>query len=175
MGGKKVKRIIVQKEWEELKDFANCSLYNSTELADGCSYQFKIDSANVYSLPLRNRALQKAETDMVEGIPLVIADYLYTFKNQVDNTGTITTNSAGICDRLCNSHLQRNEVATCNWIGVKLENASGQAKRLSNQPIIYTETGECKAVNNAQNRKVRFFCVYQKMVNISGGLAHVIE
>lgn len=175
MGGKKVKRIIVQKEWELLKDFANCSLYNSTELADGCSYQFKIDSQNVYSLPLRNRALQKAETDLVEGIPLVVNDYLYTFKNQVDNTGAISTNSAGITDRLCNSHLQRNEAGTANWVGVKLENASGQAKRLSNQPIIYTETGECKAVNNNAERKVRFFCVYQKMVNISGGLAHVIE
>ena len=51
----------------------------------------------------------------------------------------------------------------------------GQAKRLSNQPIIYTETGECKAVNNGQTRKVRFFCVYQKMVNISGGLVHILE
>ena len=175
MGGKKVKRIIVQKEEELAKDNINCSLYNSTELADGCAYQFKIDSANVYSLPLRNRALQKSETDLVEGIPLVINDYQYTFKNQVDGTGTITTDSAGLCDRLCNSHLQRLEAGTQNWIGVKLENAAGQAKRLSNQPIIYTETGECKAPDNASTRKVRFFCVYQKMINISGGLAHIIE
>jgi hypothetical protein len=175
MGGKKVKRIIVQKEWEGLKDFANCSLYNSTELADGCSYQFKIDSQNVYSLPLRNRALQKAETDLVEGIPLVMCDYLYSFKNNVDATGAISTNTSGITDRLCNSHLQRNEAGTQNWIGVKLENSQGQAKRLSNQPIIYTETGECKAVNNGSERKVRFFCLYQKLVNISGGLVHILE
>jgi len=175
MGGKKVKRIIVQKEWELLRDAGNCSIYNATELADGCSYQFKIDSQNVYSLPLRNRALQKTETDMVEGIPLVICDYLYTFKNQVDGTGAISTNTSGITDRLCNSHLQRNEAGSQNWIGLKLENSAGQAKRLSNQPIIYTETGECKAVNNGNTRKVRFFCVYQKMVNISGGLAHILE
>ena len=175
MGGKKVKRIIVQHEDEEVKDYACCSLYNSLELSDGVSYQFKIDSANVYSLPLRNRALQRHETDMVEGIPLVECDYSYTFKNQTDATGAVVTNSAGITDRLCNSHLQRYEAGYQNWIGVKLENSAGQAKRLSNQPIIYTETGECKAINDGDTRKVRFFCVYQKMVNISGGLVHIIE
>jgi len=175
MGGKKVKRIIVQKEEEALKEYACPSLYNSVELKDGVSYQFKIDSANVYSLPLRNRALQKHETDMVEGLPLVINDYQYTFRNQVDATGAITTATSGLTDRTCNSHLQRFEAGSQNWIGVKLENAIGQAKRLSNQPIIYTESGETKTADDGRTRKVRFFCVYQKMINISGGLAHIIE
>ena len=182
LASRKVKSVVVQKELNILRDAtkaSNSSIYNSTELRLGCEYQLKIDSKNMYSLPVKNRGFQKSEADQVEGVPLVLCDYLYTWKNQTDQTtGAIPTFGEGITERASNSHLQSHEIATQNWIGIKLDNAYGEGIRVSNQPLIYTEKGEATASDQLQgstDRTYRVFSVVQKIMNISAGLVIVVE
>jgi len=177
LAGRKVKSVIVQKELPTAN--VNQGKYNSTELRLGCAYQLKIDSKNIYSLPIKNRSLQKSEADQVEGVPLVLCDYLYTWRNQADQTtGAVTANDYGITDRLCNSHIQHNECGSHNWIGIKLDNAYGEGIRVSNQPLIYTETGTATTadqVAGSVDRTYRIFSVVQKMMNISQGLVTIVD
>ena len=174
LGGKKVKSIVVQKEVPTAN--INSAKYNSTEWRNGTEYQVKIDSSNFYSLPIKNRALQKTEADQIEGVPLVINDYQYTYKNQTQDStsGIIGANDYGITDRLCNTHAQNVEAGTQHWTGVKLSNAFEEGIRISNQPIIWTEQGTATAPD-IKTRTYRFFCTIQKILNISGGLALTIE
>lgn len=182
LASRKVKSVVVQKELSVLKDAtksSNTSIYNSTELRLGCEYQLKIDSKNMYSLPVKNRGFQKSEADQVEGVPLVLCDYLYTWKNQTDQTtGAIPANGEGLTERATNSHLQSHECATQNWIGIKLDNAYGEGVRVSNQPLIYTEKGSATASDQllgSTDRTYRVFSVVQKIMNISAGLVIVVE
>ena len=181
MGGKKVKHIIVQKE---LVDGANESInnlgrYNSLAFRFGEDIQLNIDSSNYYSQSLSNASLQKHEADMVEGVPLQLCDYRYSWFNQVDNTGAIAGNSVGLTDRLVNTHSQTAECGSQHWIGIKLENSFGQGMRMSNIPIIYTTRSKSgvglAAADQDTQRRVRFFIGVQKVVNISQGLVTTIE
>ena len=176
VGGQKVKWVVVQKEKSSTAlGFANYGNYNSVALREGVQYQFKIDSQNVYSLPIKNTALQKTEADAVKGIPLVMNHYLYSFDNQTDGTGTITADDYGLTDRLHNSIAQTTESGSQHWIGLKVENAFGIGQRISNQPIIYSEEGVCYAPDNGTSRKVRFWIGVHRMLNISNGIATIIE
>ncbi len=182
LASRKVKSVVVQKELSILKDAtkaSNTSVYNSSELRLGCEYQLKIDSKNMYSLPVKNRGFQKSEADQVEGVPLVVCDYLYTWKNQTDQTtGVIPANGEGITERASNSHLQSHECASQNWLGIKLDNAYGEGIRVSNQPLIYTEKGTATTADQiagVTERTYRLFSVVQKIMNISQGLVTVVE
>jgi len=173
VGGKKVKFIVVQKEQQGLD--ANFGNYNSVSLREGMTYNFKIDSNNVYSLGIANTALQKTEADSVEGVPLVLNNYLYTFKGQTDGAGNIGLNDFGLSDRKTNSYSQTLECGSQGWVGLKLENAFGQGQRISNQPIIYTERGTVYAPDNGSTRNVRFWIGTQRLLNISSGIATILE
>tara|TARA_R110002110_G_scaffold321_1_gene1232 strand:+ start:7681 stop:9180 length:1500 start_codon:yes stop_codon:yes gene_type:complete len=174
VGGKKVKFIVVQKEEQGLD--ANFGNYNSVALREGMTYNFKIDSNNVYSLGIANTALQKTEADAVEGIPLVLNNYIYTFKGQTDGAGVIASiNDFGLTDRTYNSYSQTLESGSQAWVGLKLENAFGQGQRISNQPIIYSERGEVFAPDNNSTRNVRFWIGTQRLLNISSGIATILE
>jgi hypothetical protein len=173
VGGKKVKFIVVQKEQQGLS--ANFGNYNSVALKEGMSYNFKIDSNNVYSLGISNTALQKTEADAVEGIPLVLNNYLYTFKGQTDGAGNIGLNDFGLTDRQYNTYSQTLEAGSQGWVGLKLENAFGQGQRISNQPIIYSERGTVSAPDNGSTRNVRFWIGTQRLLNISSGIATILE
>ena len=173
VGGKKVKFIVVQKEQQDLD--ANFGNYNSVSLKEGMTYNFKIDSNNVYSLGISNTALQKTEADAVEGIPLVLNNYIYTFKGQTDGAGVIGLNDFGLTDRLTNTYSQTLECGSQGWVGLKLENAFGQGQRISNQPIIYTERGEVFAPDNGSSRNIRFWIGTQRLLNISNGLITMLE
>ena len=181
MGGKKVKHIIVQKE---LVDGANESIlnvgrYNSLAFRLGEEIQLNIDSSNWYSKPLSNGSLQKHEADMVEGVPLQLCDYRYSFFNQVDNTGAFTATSRGLSERLVNTYENQAECGSQHWIGIKLENSFGQGQRMSNIPIIYTTRSKSgvglSPDDQDTQRKMRFFVGVQKVVNISQGLVTQIE
>ena len=173
VGGKKVKFIVVQKEQQGLN--ANFGNYNSVSLKEGMTYNFKIDSNNVYSLGVANTALQKTEADAVEGVPLVLNNYIYTFKGQTDGNGILNVNDFGLTDRLVNTYSQTLECGSQGWVGLKLENAFGQGQRISNQPIIYSERGQVFPADNNTSRNVRFWIGTQRLLNISSGIATILE
>ena len=139
------------------------------------SYNFKIDSNNVYSLGVANTALQKTEADAVEGVPLVLNNYIYTFKGQTDGNGILNVNDFGLSDRLVNTYSQTLECGSQGWVGLKLENAFGQGQRISNQPIIYSERGQVFPADNNTSRNVRFWIGTQRLLNISSGIATILE
>lgn len=181
MGGKKVKHIIVQKE---LVDGANESIlnigrYNSLAFRLGEEIQLNIDSSNWYSQAISNGSLQKHEADMVEGVPLQLCDYRYSWFNQVDNTGAIVGSSRGLSNRLVNTYSNEAECGSQHWVGIKLENSFGQGMRMSNIPIIYTTRSKSgvglAADDQDTQRRMRFFIGVQKVVNISQGLVTQIE
>jgi hypothetical protein len=184
---KRVKRIVVQKSHDLVGVVQSqpCGYYNSQALRTGEEYNFRVDSKNVYSMPLKNVALQRAEADLTEGIPLVENSAIYSFFNQADQaTGQIATNNDyNLTRRLCNSHIQSNEAGIQFWKGLKLENAFGQGHLMGIQPVIYTEKakltqyddGTGTTPNRQASRDVRFFCYYQRILNINNGLAEVID
>ena len=187
LAGKRIKRIIVQKALEltAVVQSLTCGYYNSVALRTGIDYNFRIDSKNVYSLALKNVALQRQEADETEGIPMVLSSSLYSFFNQADQTTGVMTlpNDSNITNRLCNSHIQNNETGKQNWLGLKIENMFGQGHLMGIQPVIYTETGKLTGdddgtgvtPNKLSDRTVRFFCLYQKIMNINNGLVEVID
>ena len=181
LGGKKVKHIIVQKE---LVDGANESInnlgrYNSLAFRLGEQIQLNIDSNNYYSQPISNASLQKHEADMVEGMPLQLCDYRYSWFNQVDAAGNLGANGAGLSARQVNTYTNDSEGASQHWIGIKLENSYGQGRRMSNLPVIYTTQSKpgvgLSAVDQDTQRRVRFFTGIQKVLNISQGIVTQIE
>lgn len=185
LSGKRVKRVIVQKQsdLEALTEAICCGYYNSVALRLGEEYNFRIDNNNVYSIPIKNTALQRQEADAVEGIPLVMNSNLYSFKNNVDGNGLIPANGEMITPRTLNSHSQENKIGTQHYIGLKIENAFGQGHLMGIHPLIYTEKGILTSndvgtgvsPNKESNRIVRFFAVYQKIMNINNGIVEVID
>jgi hypothetical protein len=175
-GGKKVKSIVIQRQDIDGAGLQinNLGNYNSLDYQNGKTIQLNIDSNNWYSMPLKNSALQKAELDACEeGIPIMCCDYRYSLKNQYDATGNLDD---GLTDRLHNGYAENSEKGTMNWSGIKLSNAFGQGKRVSNLPMIYTEeiNNAVGAVDGTQ-RLLRFFVKTQRVVNISSGIVNVIE
>jgi hypothetical protein len=185
LSGKRVKRVIVQKqaEQEQIVEALNCGFYNSVALRTGEEYNFRIDNNNVYSIPIKNTALQRQEVDAVEGIPLVMNSNVYSYKNVVTADGQIPANGATITPRLLNTHVQTNEIGSQHYIGLKIENAFGQGHLMGIHPLIYTEKGLLTqydggtgtAPNRQSARVVRFFAVYQKIMNINNGIVEVID
>lgn len=173
VGGRKVKHIIVQKQKDENNTYFG--VYNSMALKHGHSHNFKIDSQNVYSLDVANTALQKTEADTVEGTPLVLSNYAYTFKGQVDDVGVLGQNDFGITDRRFNSYPQTIECGSQGWVGLKLSNIYGQGLQISNQPIIYRESGIVAPPDNFSTRNIRFFIGIHRLLNISNGLVTMLE
>ena len=171
MAGKRVKAVIVQKE---LVDAANESInnigrYNSLGLKNGVEPQLNIDAKNWYSQPLSNQSLQKSCADQVEGVPLQLCDYRWSWINQQGAGGL------GLSNRLVNTYPNAAAAASQKWIGIKLENAYGQGVRVSNLPMIYSEKVNVDATQNNQSRRVRFYVKTQRLLNISAGLVNMIE
>jgi len=185
LSGKRVKKIIVQKqaEQEQIVEALNCGFYNSVALRTGEEYNFRIDNNNVYSIPIKNTALQRQEADAVEGIPLAMNSNVYSYKNNVLPTGNIPANGATITPRLLNSHIQSNEIGSQHYLGLKIENAFGQGHLMGIHPLIYTEKGlltrfdggEGTTPDRTSSRVVRFFAVYQKIMNINNGIVETID
>ena len=183
---RRVKRIVVQQQ-QELIDFIQSQpsgYYNSQALRTGVEYNFRIDSKNVYSLPMKNVALQRAEADLVEGIPLVLNSAVYSFSNQADQTtgAMVLPNDSNITPRRLNSHIQSNETGLQNWFGLKIENQFGQGHKMGIQPVIFTQKGFLTTNDTgtgfpvvSSSRNVRFFSLYQRVMNITGGLCEVID
>lgn len=183
---RRVKRIIVQQQ-QDLFDTIRSQTsgyYNSQALRTGSEYNFRIDSKNVYSLPMKNVALQRAEADLVEGIPLVMNSSMYSFSNQADqDTGEmVLPNDSNLAPRLLNSHIQSNESGLQGWIGLKIENQFGQGHKMGIQPVIFTTKGKATQYDDgtgtpttSTSRQVRFFSLYQRVMNITGGLVEVID
>tara|TARA_R110000772_G_scaffold2559_1_gene9240 strand:- start:76 stop:1626 length:1551 start_codon:yes stop_codon:yes gene_type:complete len=183
---RRVKRIVVQQQndLEAVILTRPSGYYNSQALRTGVEYNFRIDSKNVYSLPMRNVALQRAEADLVEGIPLVLNSSVYSFSNQADQTTGVMTlpNDSNITPRLLNSHIQSNETGLQGWFGLKIENQFGQGHKMGIQPVIFTQKGTATANDDgtgnpttSTSRQVRFFSLYQRIMNITGGLVEVID
>lgn len=188
LSGRRVKRIVCQKQQdqENVVTAMNSGYYNSYALRKGQQYNYRIDSNNVYSLPLKNTALQRSEADEVEGIPMVLNSSIYSFNNQTQTTGQINApNDFNVTNRDTNTHIQYNDAGTQFWTGLKIENAMGQGHLMGIQPVIYSERSELTQYDPSDalvpdtttesQRVVRFFCVYQKVMNIQGGLVEVID
>ncbi len=125
-------------------------------------------------MPLSNSTLKKAELDSCEdGIPVMCCDYRYSLKNQFNSAGNAED---GMTDRLHNGYNENSEKGTMNWTGIKLSNAFGQGKRVSNLPMIYTEEiNDADGATDGTQRLLRFFVKTQRVVNISSGIVNVIE
>lgn len=175
-GGKKVKSIVVQRQDIDGAglEINNIGDYNSLDYKNGKTVQLNIDSQNWYSMPLSNSALQKAELDSCEnGIPVMCCDYRYSLKNQFNTLGNAED---GMTDREHNGYAENSEKGTMNWTGIKLSNAFGQGKRVSNLPMIYTEEiNDAVGATDGTQRLLRFFVKTQRVVNISSGIVNVIE
>lgn len=181
MGGKKVKHIVVQKELVDgnNESILNLGRYNSLAFRLGEEIQLNIDSNNWYSNPISNGSLQKHEADMVEGVPMQLCDYRYSFFNQVDAGGAFTGVSRGLSERLVNGYENQAECGSQHWIGIKLENSFGQGMRMSNLPMLYTTKSKAgiglAPDDQDQQRRMRFFVGVQKVMNISQGIVTQIE
>ena len=186
LSGKRVKRIITQTQQDQEPVVATlcCGFYNSYALRKPKSYQYRIDSNNFYALPLKNSALQRQEANAIEGIPMVLNSSVFSFNNQADQaTGNIVApNDFNLTNRDCNSHVQYNDAGTQFWTGIKIENQMGQGHLMSSQPVIYSERSQATAFDPSvvdpttlTQRVVRFFCLYQKVMNINGGLVEIIS
>jgi len=185
LASRRVKRLIVQKqsELDATVETLTAGYYNSLALRLGETYNFRIDNNNVYSVPLKNTSLQRSEADLVEGVPMVLSSCLYSFKNTVDSTGATPANGENITKRECNTHAMDADAGTQHYIGLKVENSFGQGHLMGIHPVIYTERssltqfdqGTGTTPNRKSNRVVRFFAVYQKIMNINNGLVEVID
>ncbi len=173
VGGRKVRNLIIQHQQSGLN--AHYGNYNSMALKHGMRYNFKVDSVNVYGMDLENTSLQFQETSAVEGTPLMINNYLYTYKNQVDIAGVMSNLSSGLSDRLFTTYSQTLESGSQGWIGLKLENVYSQGKLLSNQPVIYTERGTVAPPDNQSSRTVRIWITIHRLLNISNGIVTLLE
>jgi len=173
VGGRKVRNLIIQHQQSGLT--AHYGNYNSMALKGGMQYNYKVDSQNVYGMDLENTALQFQETSAVEGTPLMINNYLYTYKNQVDAAGVMSLLSSGFSDRLFQTYSQTLDSGSQNWIALKLENVYSQGKLLSNQPVIYTERGTVLAPDNNTSRTVRIWITIHRLLNISNGIVTLLE
>ena len=171
-GSRKIKGIIIQHQGDVDGHFGH---YNSLALKGGLSYNFKINSQNVYGMDLANNSLQFQETSAVEGVPLVICNYLYTFKGQVDAAGVGTNISLGLSNRLFDTFSQTLECGAQGWIGLKLSNSYDEGLLLSNQAIIYTERGEVLNPDNQSSRIVRIWSTIHRLLNISNGIITLLE
>jgi hypothetical protein len=185
LASRRVKRLIVQKQIEQqnIVEFLTAGFYNSLALRLGESYNFRIDNNNVYSVPLKNTSLQRSEADLVEGIPMVLNSNIYSFKNAAQSTGQIAAGDENITSRLSNGISMRNDEGTQHYIGLKIENSFGQGHLMGIHPLIYTERttltqydgGTGATPNRESTRVVRFFAVYQKIMNINNGIVEVIQ
>ena len=175
-GGKKVKSIVIQKQEVDgaQLELNNVGVYNSVGYRLGKEIQLNIDSKNWYSMPLKNNSLQKSEADQVEdGLPLMVCDYRWCWKGNVADDGTNAV--LGLSSRELNGYSQVAECGSMNWDGIKLSNAFGQGKRVSNLPMIYSEKLVVNANDDAQERRYRFFVKTQRVANISSGIVNIIE
>lgn len=185
LASRRVKRLIVQKQIEQdaVVSLLTAGYYNSLALRLGETYNFRIDNNNVYSVPLKNTSLQRSEADLVEGIPMVMNSNLYSFKNAALPTGAITAGDENITSRLSNGIAMLNDEGTQHYIGLKIENSFGQGHLMGIHPVIYTErttltgfdSGTGATPNKESTRVVRFFAVYQKIMNINNGIVEVID
>ena len=113
------------------------------------------------------------EANEVEGVPLQLPNYKWAWTNQVNAAGVVT--KPGLSDRLFNGYANQEEAATAQFLGVKLENASGQGIRISNLPMIWKRAATIPAGDAGRQFLLRFFIKTQRLLNISNGIVHMIE
>ena len=182
-GGRKVKSIVVQKSVDPtvatpLQGANNLGVHNSTAFKNGVSPQLNIDAKNWYSQPITNQSLLKCCADSVERVPLSLCDYRWSLKGTPYTAGVAPNFPTGLSDRKVNNFTQATESGSQCWVGIKLENEFGQGVRVSNLPMIYSESILVDAVDVVvpkNQRKVKIFIKTQQLLNIAGGLAETIE
>ena len=117
---------------------------------------------------------------------MVLNSAIYSFNNQSLPTGQIVApNDFNVTNRDTNSHIQYNDAGTQYWTGLKIENQLGAGHLMGIQPVIYSERSELTQYDPSDagvpdttiesQRVVRFFCMYQKVMNINGGLVEIIS
>ena len=175
LGGKKVKAVIMQQQQVDAAglSYANIGRYNSIALRLGQSMNLFIDSQPFYSKDITNQSLMLQEANQVEGIPLQLCDYRWSWTNQVDAAGAIS--KRGLSDRLYNGYANSDEAGTAQFLAIKMENAMGQGRRISNLPMIWKRQATLAGAQAGDQFKLRFFCITQRLCNISNGIVHTIE
>tara|TARA_R110000822_G_scaffold49809_5_gene130696 strand:+ start:770 stop:2302 length:1533 start_codon:yes stop_codon:yes gene_type:complete len=182
-GGRKVKSIVVQKSVEPtvatpLVGANNLGVHNSTAFKNGVSPQLNIDAKNWYSQPITNQSLLKCCADSVESVPLSLNSYRMSFKGLPFGVAPAPVLPSGLSDRKVNNFSQAPESGSQAWVGIKLENQFGQGVRVSNLPMIYSESINVDTddiIVPKNNRKVKIFVKTQQLLNIAGGLVEMIE
>lgn len=175
LGGKKVKAVVMQQQAVDGANlvYDNIGRYNSVALKLGQSMNLFIDSQPFYSKNITNQSLMLQEANQVEGIPLQLCDYRWCWTNQVDAAGN--NSKLGLSDRLYNGYANDAECATQQWLGIKIENMMGQGRRISNLPMIWKREATIAATDAGKQFKLRFFCITQRLLNVSDGIVHTIE
>ena len=175
LGGKKVKSVVMQQQRVDGAHavYPNIGLYTSVALGLGQSMNLWIDSTPFYNKNITNQSLMLQEANEVEGVPLQLPDYKWCWTNQVNNVGALS--KPGLSDRLFNGYANSEEIATSQFLGVKLENAAGQGIRISNLPMIWKREATVAAGDAGRQFLLRFFIKTQRLLNISNGIVHMIE
>lgn len=184
LGGKKVKSIITKR----LQYHKPISLF--TAVADGdlntnigeyyaqahrtpSHYNFVIDSKPFYAQDIKNEATLFSETSRIDDTPLRISQSQYSYKN----AGGVNANNASsnFTDREYNTFPQQQNQGNYKCVGLRLSNAMGEGKRMSNLPVLFRNYGTRDAIEARQETAFMFFITTQRMVNISRGLVNMIE
>jgi len=185
LAGKKLKSIVVQKQMVSrvalpVNYIENVGRYNTLAFEAGEEMNLMINAKNFYSRPISNSSLQKTESDLVLNKQLNVCDYRYSNKsNYIGGGGAVPVilQRFTLSDRLVNGYANTLEQGTAHWLGIKIDNSFGEGQRISNIPIEYRETVAFKtaAEERGLSRRYRFFCGIQKILNLSSGLATLIE
>lgn len=175
LGGKKVKGVVLQQQQVDAAGlvYDNIGRYNSIALRLGQSMNLFIDSQPFYSKNITNQSFMMQEANQIEGIPVQLCDYRWSWTNQVDAAGANLV--LGLSDRLYNGYANSVESGTAQFLGIKMENAMGQGRRISNLPMIWKRQATIAAADAGKQFQLRFFCITQRLCNISNGIVHTIE
>lgn len=175
LAGKKLKSLVIQKQVVDNANeyIENIGRYNSIAFKNGEALNLMINAKNFYARRISNPSLQKCEADLVHHRATNLCGARYSFDNLWDGANT----RAVLGDRLVNGYANTVEQGASHWLGIKISNMYGEGKRISNVPIEYSElvSFETGADEEGNQRRYRFFCGIQKVLNISSGLAILVE
>lgn len=180
LGGKRVKSVVQQSQLGTGADEGDVlnGIYNSKDTINSSeTMNLTIDSKPYYSIPIKNVSLQFSETNAVEGVPLQLADLVYssyTANGSLSAPTTGGTDVNGITDRTYNG-LSQQATGIQHWLGVKISNAAGQGVRMSNTPMIWSRVRQAAAAELLENFTLRYFICTERVLNISNGIVNMIE
>ena len=173
LGGKKVKSIITKRLVESSSFNQNAGIYYAKALYTGSSYNWVIDSKPFYAQSVSNSATLFNETSRVDDAPLRLPQAGYSYKN--GGGAAYAAGNSNFTNRTFNGWSQRSNQGLTKPVGLRLTNAMGQGKRMSNLPVLFRNTGIQTAAEAALGYTHLFFITCQRMINISNGLVNMIE